>query len=298
MTTDPSLQRYQSDAAIAEAAALIAEASAIVVAAGAGIGIDSGLPDFRGPQGFWGVYPGLKAAGLQFQEVASPAAFHALPEIAWGFYGHRLNLYRATAPHAGFALLRRWMAAKPDGGGVFTSNVDGQFHKAGFDAARIVECHGTLHRLQCLAGCSDATWPADDFEPQVDEANCRLLSPLPRCPHCGALARPNVLMFGDYGWSGDRHDAARDRLDDWLAATRKPVVIEIGAGSDIATVRRFSEQVVRRHRGALVRINPREFKLPAGVGQGLALGALQALTRIDAALGASPPATDAFGAAM
>ena len=298
MTTDATFQRAQSDEAIAAAAALIAEASAIVVAAGAGIGIDSGLPDFRGPQGFWGVYPGLAAARLQFQDVASPAAFHRLPQIAWGFYGHRLQLYRATAPHAGFALLRRWIEAKAEGGAVFTSNVDGQFHKAGFEATRIVECHGTLHRLQCLAGCSEATWPADGFEPQIDEANCRLVSALPRCPHCGALARPNVLMFGDDGWSAERHDAAGDRLDDWLVTSRKPVVIEIGAGSDIATVRRFSEQVVRRHRGALVRINPREFKLPSGAGQGLALGALQALSRIDAALGASPPATDAFGAVI
>src|SRR5215218_7251374 len=107
------------------AAALIAEAEALLVCAGAGMGVDSGLPDFRGPKGFWRAYPPYRALGLRFEELADPVHFDADPELAWGFYGHRLALYRGTVPHAGFGVLLRWAQERPTF--VFTSNVDGQF---------------------------------------------------------------------------------------------------------------------------------------------------------------------------
>ena len=73
-----------------EAAVLISQADGLLITAGAGMGIDSGLPDFRGDNGFWKAYPALGKLGMHFSEVASPAAFKNRPEIAWGFYGHRL----------------------------------------------------------------------------------------------------------------------------------------------------------------------------------------------------------------
>lgn len=147
------------DAAIERAAAIIADADALVIAAGAGMGVDSGLPDFRGNTGFWKAYPALAAAGTE--------------------------------------------------------------------------------------------------------------------SHCGAIARPNILMFGDYGWLDERRALQAARCRDWLEAVRRPVVIELGAGLDIPTVRHFSQRVVLRHGGALVRINPRA---PEG-------GVLATLAAIDSLLG-------------
>jgi len=72
------------------------------------MGVDSGLPDFRGNQGFWKAYPPLERLGISFVSMADPVWFTRDPELAWGFYGHRLGLYRATEPHAGFAVLKRW----------------------------------------------------------------------------------------------------------------------------------------------------------------------------------------------
>jgi NAD-dependent SIR2 family protein deacetylase len=69
-----------------------------VLEVAAGIGVDSGLPDFRGNDGFWRAYPALAASGIAFTEVASPRSFHLEPTLVWGFCGHRLNLYRKTAP--------------------------------------------------------------------------------------------------------------------------------------------------------------------------------------------------------
>lgn len=262
------------------AADAINEADALIISAGAGMGVDSGLPDFRGTDGFWQAYPALAKAGVQFHEIANPAAFRANPHRAWGFYGHRLNLYRQTLPHEGFAILRRIGESMPKGMFVFTSNVDGQFQKAGF-SRQVHECHGSIHHLQCQDGCMADIWPADDFHPQVDEGNCLLTSDFPRCPHCGEIARPNILMFGDGGWLGYRSELQEANLKVWLGRIERPVIIEIGAGQGIPTVRRFSEN----QNGFLIRINPMEPERNGDARMGFRMGGLEALRGILAALG-------------
>ena len=275
---------------IQKAADLIANADALVVAAGAGIGVDSGLPDFRGNEGFWQAYPALAASGLRFTEVASPQTFYDDPTLAWGFYGHRLALYRRTQPHAGFGILRKWVDSKPLGAWVFTSNVDGHFQKAGFASDQIHECHGSIHHLQCMnEACSREVWSADAFVPEVDDAACRLLNALPQCPKCGGLARPNVLMFGDWGWLDTRDIPQRQREAQWLQSVVESranvAVIELGAGTAVPSVRHFSHQLSKRIGARIVRINPREFAVPSTWDVGLAMGSLEALRAIDGAGG-------------
>lgn len=188
------------DHKIREAAKIIAEAEALLITAGAGMGVDSGLPDFRGPEGFWRAYPAYRRLGVDFASMANPRHFRHDPALAWGFYGHRLNLYRATQPHAGFAILKRWGEQKRRGYGVFTSNVDGQFQRAGFDRSKVAEVHGSIHFLQCCKHCGIGIFTADGIEVSVSETTMRAEGELPRCPSCGGLARPNILMFGDLDW--------------------------------------------------------------------------------------------------
>ncbi len=151
------------------AASLIFAADAVLIGAGAGMGVDSGLPDFRGPEGFWRAYPPLHAEGA-----------------------------------------------------------------------------------------------------------------LPRCPRCGGVSRPNVLMFGDGGWIPDRTDAQHGLYGDWLARQRdrRVVAIEIGAGTAVPTVR----YACQREESHLIRINPRESQGPAGTVS-IPMGGLEALTAIRAFLG-------------
>ena len=267
------------------AATLIADADALIVAAGAGMGVDSGLPDFRADEGFWNAYPSLGHAKINFTSIASPSAFAANPKLAWGFYGHRLALYRRTQPHHGFALLKRWGDRMPNGVSVFTSNVDGQFQIAGFNQAQIHECHGSIHHLQCMEPCSIDIWSASEFEPDVDEDACLLRSPFPLCPRCGGIARPNVLMFGDGDWIPTRQQSQASRQAKWLSAAKRPVVIELGAGTAIPTVRYFSDTILKRYGGRLVRINLREPEVSNKDDVGLAMGALDGLTAIAAMLG-------------
>lgn len=273
---------------IQRAADLIGDAQALLVTAGAGMGVDSGLPDFRGPQGFWRAYPALGRRGLQFAEVASPRTFETDPALAWGFYGHRLKLYRETKPHEGFQILRRWGERMPQGYGVFSSNVDGQFQRAGFSAT-VAECHGSIQHLQCTRPCGDAIWPADFFDPEIDEATCTTTSYLPVCPHCGALARPNVLMFGDPAWVSRRSSAQRAELMRWLERAERIVVVELGAGTDVPSVRNFGQFALIEHGAVLVRINPREAGVPRRQDIGVAGPALAALLAIDARLQEDQP---------
>jgi len=264
---------------------LIEQADAMIIAAGAGMGVDSGLPDFRGKDGFWRAYPALREAQIDFYSIASPAAFQSSPEQAWGFYGHRLALYRETTPHPGYDLLRHWGGHMRHGTSVFTSNVDGQFQKARFDPTHVHECHGSIHHLQCLIPCRAEIWDADDFIPEVDEQQCRLRNRAPVCPHCGGLARPNVLMFGDASWIDQRSAAQAERQDAWLSGVKQPVIIEIGAGTTIPSVRYFSQRMIRHMRGRLIRINPNECDVPTRLDVGLPMGAADGLTAIAAILG-------------
>ena len=267
---------------IKAAAAVITGAEALLVCAGAGMGVDSGLPDFRGSQGFWNAYPPYKKLGLDFYDLANPEWFAADPALAWGFYGHRLNLYRKTEPHQGFDLLRQWVAGKPGGYFIFTSNVDGQFRKAGFPEERIHECHGSIHHLQCLTNCSRAIWSVGNLAIEVDEETMRARPPLPKCPSCDRLARPNVLMFGDWGWQPRRSHEQSRQMHDWLETTegKKLVIIECGAGTAVPSVRHLSEQLVSRPRARLVRINAREADVPSGQ-VGLPGSALSVLKKIE-----------------
>lgn len=265
---------------IIRAREMILECDAVLITAGAGMGVDSGLPDFRGNEGFWQAYPVAKVRGLSFEAIANPEWFERDPSLAWAFYGHRLNLYRDTVPHEGFALLRELCRSKGDNYFILSSNVDGQFQKAGFDQDKICEIHGSIHHLQCTKDKDHGIWSAEDDNVTVDMETFQALAPLPVCPACGALARPNILMFGDWDWIGYRSDMQMKRFGRWkidlMNEKKKVCVIEIGAGTAIASIRRMSEGTAKQFHTPLIRINPREaqgligtIKLPMGGLEGI-----------------------------
>ncbi len=268
---------------LTQAAEIIKESDAILITCGAGMGVDSGLPDFRGNEGFWKAYPPMQKLGVSFAEMANPVWFEENPCLAWGFYGHRLNLYRNTIPHKGFNQLLELASTKPYGYFVFTSNVDGQFQKAGYDPMLIDECHGSIHHFQCTLPCSQKIWDATDIEVEVDEEYFEAYKPLPVCKFCDKIARPNILMFGDWGWLSNRKDAQSKRKDNWLQAiddnNKKLVIIELGAGRAVPTVRLTSQNIARLYNATLVRINPRDFEVMDG-HIGLPLTAADGINRI------------------
>ena len=263
----------------------LSRAECLLINAGAGMGVDSGLPDFRGNEGFWNAYPPYRELGFNFMEMANPERFVDAPELGWGFYGHRLNLYRSTEPHVGFTRLLKFSNSLPHESFVFTSNVDAHFTRSGFE--NVVECHGCVAHLQCFHNCAGEIWPAPETEIQIDSETMRASHPLPVCPDCGGLARPNILMFGDYGWNPDRTREQEVRYKNWQneIGDKQVVILEFGAGTAVPTVCYESERIATRFQNVtLIRVNPRESQIPQHLddrGISLAMGALK---MIDACL--------------
>jgi len=274
--------------ALDRAAAAIKAADAIVFTSGAGLGVDSGLPDFRGPEGFWRAYPPMKHLNLKFEEMSNPSWFTRDPALAWGFWGHRCDLYRRTVPHAGFEIMKALGEEKERSGkGYFivTSNVDGQFIKAGFSERKLLEVHGSSQWMQCTStSCEAGIWAAGDLKVKFDTNTYRAEEPMPKCIKCDRLARPNVLMFGDYSWLDDRNTGQEIEWDKWretLKAETKVAIIEIGAGTHVPTIRILGHQLSKTSRwsGTLIRINPGEPEVPEG-NISLPMGGLAALRGI------------------
>ena len=236
---------------------LIQEADAILITAGAGMGVDSGLPDFRGNEGLWKAYPPLKKAGYEFTQVESGYLFHKNPELGWGFYGHRLNLYRKTDPHKGFQLLYDLVQSKMNNYFIFTSNVDAHFQKAGFDKDKIYEVHGSIEYLQCINDCCNKVV---DNNLKYINVNMKTLKTkdVPYCNNCGKVIVPNILFFGGTAFNETRVKKQNQRFLKWLSEMKntKVVIIEIGAGKTVPTIRNFNDSYSKRYENfKLIRIN-------------------------------------------
>jgi NAD-dependent SIR2 family protein deacetylase len=284
MTDDRTLR------AIPRVADLIANADGLLITAGAGMSVDSGLPDYRGAKGLWGEYPPLAKADLSYEQLAQPHWFAENPKMAWAFSGHRQQLFRETRPHPGYQMLLEWGQAMPLRYFVVTSNVDGHFLFAGFSKDRLLEPHGNIHRHQCTTPCCSTIWHhryKPEFRPDlnIDLTTLTARGRLPRCPECGAIARPNTMMFDDLTFVPEVKRIQQQRYETWLASARgkQLVILEIGAGTAIDTIRRMGERVTERSRTTLVRINPKatEADEPAIP---IRSTALEALTLIRSAL--------------
>lgn len=243
------------------AADLVREATSLIALSGAGMGVDSGLPDFRGNQGFWNAYPPYQRLGVSFIEMANPRHLASDPGFGWGFYGHRLELYRRTKPNPGFGILLDWARQRQIPYFAVTSNVDGQFQKAGFPEENTWEVHGSIHYLQCTVPCQSSIWlNKEKIDVNID--NMRAAN-FPQCPRCHRPARPNILMFGDGAFLPSRQEEQARAFNLFLndQAGPRPLALEIGAGKMIPTIRSLSHDLADRG-VALARVNPRDSDLP------------------------------------
>jgi len=230
---------------------IIQNSDVILITAGAGIGVDSGLPDFRSNNGFW-------KDELKYEQIANPNMLLLQEDNFWEFYNYRLDLYRNTEPHNGFKLLLDLCKSKDDYF-VYTSNVDGQFQKAGFEY--IYEIHGTIHRLQC------SNLECDNYQYGNTWFNNEPTHKLHKCSKCGETARPNILMFSDWEWDSSISNKQEKEYLSFLARNEKKkiCIIEIGAGSSIPSVRHHSEYIFEYHNTDLIRINLNESEGPEGI---------------------------------
>jgi len=212
--------------------------------------------------------------------------FETDPSSAWGFYSHRAMMYQNSKPHDGFQIIKEIVMKKKNNYFIFTSNIDGQFQKAGFPDDKIYECHGSLIWMQCI-NCEDFVWqiPLDSY-PAVDEQTFKVINNIPHCPKCKGVARPNVSMFGDnnFTWVSQRSESQKDRLLSWLKTINlkeKFAILEIGCGVSLHSISIETEMLVNQYENAqLIRINPNNLNIPKGNHISIGLGGKIALQSI------------------
>jgi NAD-dependent deacetylase len=162
---------------------------------GAGISAESGVPTFRGAEGYWTV--GSK--NYHPQELATREAFSHMPDEVWRWYLYRRSVCRRAAPNAGHLALVRLESRFADRFALVTQNVDGLHLRAGSPAERTLQIHGNIDFMRCAQECSTALHPvpttigAKGRDDELSDAELALL----RCPSCGEPTRPHVLWFDE-----------------------------------------------------------------------------------------------------
>lgn len=168
----------------------------VVVVTGAGISAESGIPTFRGEEGYWTV--GSRV--YHPQEMATQAAFRRMPREVWQWYLYRLGVCRAHGPNVAHEALARLEAAIGDRFMLATQNVDGLHLRAGNSAARTCQMHGNIDFMRAADGVDRSLYPVPEVltpwardQTLTDEEFSRLVVGEARRP-----ARPHVLWFDEF----------------------------------------------------------------------------------------------------
>ena len=174
-------QMTQPNDIIQQAAHAIHDASKIAVLTGAGVSKESGVPTFRDAQsGLWAQYDP--------QELATPQAFQRDPKLVWDWYTWRRELVAQSAPNPGHVALAQLQVLVPQMH-IITQNVDDLHEQAG--SREVIHLHGNIAQNKCFDNCQGDPTVIDIRT--LEDANA---TP-PRCPHCGAYVRPDVVWFGE-----------------------------------------------------------------------------------------------------
>ena len=236
---------------IESAKAMLAEVlrsnGVITVLTGAGISAESGIPTFRGPEGFWTV----GSSNYHPQEMATHAMFGRDPEAVWSWYLYRMGLCRNARPNAGHLALVAMEKHLGERFTLITQNVDNLHIDAGSRPSQTFQIHGNIFRCRCVAGCSDAVYALPDRLPAkargetLDEADRGQLA----CPGCGGWLRPHVLWFDEtYNEQHYRFDSAIE------TAERTDLLITVGTAG-ATTLPNHVVRLVLAHGGVMIDIN-------------------------------------------
>jgi NAD-dependent deacetylase len=208
-----------------ELAELIRERQPCIVLTGAGISTDSGIPDFRSPTGIWSQYDPM--------EYTTISAFRRDPVKVWEFYALRFDVLMRAEPNAG----HRGLAELERDGfvrAVITQNIDGLHTRAG--SRDVIEVHGSIRTARCLA-CGTRASLADVLASL----------PVPPCPECGEVLKPDVVMFGELLPAG-----ALERAE--ALAAQAGVLLVVGSALEVYPVAGLPELTLAAG-GALAIVN-------------------------------------------
>jgi NAD-dependent deacetylase len=232
-------------------------ANSVTVLTGAGVSAASGIPTFRGAGGLWKQY--------RASDLATPEAFARDPLLVWEWYAWRRGKIATCRPNRAHEVLAAWTSRMP-ACQLVTQNVDDLHVRAGSE--RLIRLHGSIWELTCWTRCGG------EPDPWRDE-RVPLTNPLPRCPHCGGLARPAVV------WFGEALDAAIVQAAS--AATACDVFLTVGTSSIVYPAAGLVDEA--KQRGAFTaEINVEDTAASSVVDAKIHAPAEEVLDLVDAAL--------------
>ncbi len=167
----------------------------VTVMTGAGISAESGIPTFRGPEGYWT----FGAREYHPQEMATFAMFSRHPEEVWRWYLYRMGVCRNAEPNQGHFTLAAMEKKLGDRFSLITQNVDGLHLRAGNSLEKTMQIHGNVDYMRCAQECTPEVYPIpeevrgkgkDDHFTDNDRQYLR-------CPLCGSMSRPHILLFDE-----------------------------------------------------------------------------------------------------
>ena len=230
----------------------------VLVLTGAGVSAESGIPTFRGKDGYWRKFDPAK--------LATPAAFARDPKLVWEWYRERRQRIRNAQPNAAHAAITR-LAQHADEFLLVTQNVDDLHARAGFPKDKMVQIHGDIFVTRCLhcdfsyAGRGGSPEPPAARAVQAESGRLRSIAPtlendvdIPTCPKCQALMRPGVVWFGEQlPWN------ELQRVENYLACGPCDVVIVVGTTATFPYIVDWARQAGRGCE--LIEMNPEETAL-------------------------------------
>ena len=248
----------------------------VLVLTGAGVSAESGIPTFRGKDGYW--------RNLDPAKLATPEAFEREPELVWQWYRERRERIRAAQPNAAHHAIAK-LAQRTDEFLLVTQNVDDLHAQAGISIEKMVQIHGDIFVTRCSRCDFLDAGRGGSPEPPTDRAvlprkQLRSIAPtsekdlpLPRCPKCDALMRPGVVWFGEQlPWND------LQRVENYLDTGTCQVVIVAGT---TATFGYIIDWALRSSSGGeLIEVNPEETPLSRFATQLVREPAAIALPRI------------------
>merc|ERR1719359_1249069 len=187
-------------------AQVLRRSSHLVVLTGAGISAESGIPTFRGSDGFWTV----GSENYRPQELATWQKFNEMPHELWRWYQYRWGICRKAKPNAGHYALVELESLVQGDLALVTQNIDGLHLEAGSDRQRLFEIHGRIDQMRCDERVEGACLHGLDLcdEKNFDKARATVVKtpmpaanekdePLPHCSVCGVRQRPKILWFDE-----------------------------------------------------------------------------------------------------
>lgn len=270
---DYVFQQIPYEEQIKSAAAMIEGADAVFIGAGAGLSTAAGL-EYGGQRFTENFSEFIEKYGAEAMRDMYSAGFYPFPteEAKWGYWSKHSYLNR-IAPE-GLLLYRKvYELVKKKKHFVLTTNVDHQFHKAGFAGEVIFATQGDYGLIQCEKGCHRKTYDAIPLFEQMNRERRDCLIPsglVPKCPVCGGPMAMNLRCDSHFVEDENWERAAR-RYVEFLEEMRdkKVVLLELGVGFNTPTIIRFPfEKMMRENEGwKLVRLNMKEAFVPESLGE-------------------------------